>query len=110
MTHFFVCTPPGAVTRNATLPAGVQPECRNGSGAWIAFNSSVDQRIEAYLAANPPSPGVNAGECCSPEQLELLGVTPASVMASVAFGMSVVVAMWGIGYVGGLAVRAIREA
>jgi hypothetical protein len=123
---FWVCDHTGqAVWNGGVTGAAAVPDCRNGTGRWkrvadewtvrfpqnLQANASyIDDRIAAYLEANPVTPSGPDGGCCTSAQLELLGVTPASVMSSVAFGMSVVVAMWGIGYVGGLAVRAIREA
>lgn len=54
-------------------------DCRNGTGRWITAQDYVDERIDAYMAANPPTtPPVSA---TTPEQ----ALVQVAMVASVSF-------------------------
>lgn len=47
--------------------------------------------------------------CCTPEQMELIGVTSEQILYAFGWGFGAVVLMWSFGFVIGAAILAIKK-
>ena len=48
--------------------------------------------------------------CCTPEQMALIGITAEQIALVFFWGFGVVTTFWGVGFVTGIAIRAIKQA
>lgn len=103
MALAYICQPGNASTiAGSPIPAGRSaPVCTTGQGVWVDTAVTFAEDYEAYMVANPPTPL---------DDLELIGVTPGAISASFAFGFGSVVMFWFLGYIGAIALRAVRMA
>ncbi len=86
----FVCeTGHTSVLSGSPVPAGYQlPSCQAGYGSWVDVGELVTDAVD----------------------LELIGVTPEAITAAFLFGFGAVMSFWWLGYLGGMAKRAVNQA
>lgn len=78
-------------TGSQSIAAGLgteTPRCASGQGSWVDVGQLVTEAVD----------------------LELIGVTPDAITAAFLFGFGAVTAFWWLGYLGGMAKRAIAQA